>query len=338
MRAANKRTEDGGQAPARGRGAARRARRLLDKQVDAMPVVQPTDGPQQLRVVDAELVAPAPRGGLLEVFAQPYLLRLIVRRQLAAMYAASLLGLLWSYVQPAMRFGVYYFVMAFVLKLDKGTPYFALHLFTGIVVLSYFGETWNGATRSIVANRGLVQKMRMPREIFPVASMVVAAYHTFPQVLVLVVFCLIAGWHVTWLAVAAGLLGLSILLTFAGALALFFAALNVFYRDFQNIVGTIMQFMHFLVPMMYPFSLIWQANETQPWLYQIYVANPITQAVLLLQRLFWYPLIDDTDGLGRQFPPDMWVRGFITLGACLLLLWLAQRFFSRVENKFPERL
>lgn len=338
MRAANKRTEDESPAPARGRNSAKRARRLLERQADAMPVVEPAGGPQQLRVVDAELVPPAPRGGLIEVFQQPYLLRLIVRRQLAAMYAASLLGLLWSYVQPAMRFAVYYVVMGFVLELHKGTPYFALHLFTGIVVVHYFGETWNGGTRSIVANKGLVQKMRMPRELFPVASMVVAAYHTFPQILVLVVFCLLSGWHVTWLAVGAGFLGLMILLTFAGALALFFSALNVFYRDFQNIVGTIMQFMHFLVPMMYPFSLIWEAHDSHPWLYQIYVANPITQAVLLMQRLFWYPLIEDPGGLGRQFPPDLWVRGFLTLGVCLLLLWMAQKFFSRVENKFPERL
>ena len=50
------------------------------------------------------------------------------------------------------------------------------------------------------------------------------------------------------------LLGVAILVTFAMAMALFFSALNVFFRDFQNIVQTIMQFMHFLVPMMYPFS------------------------------------------------------------------------------------
>jgi ABC-2 type transport system permease protein len=254
------------------------------------------------------------------------------------MYAASLLGLAWSYVQPAMRFGVYYVVMGFILNLHDGVPFFAIHLFTGIVVVHYFGETWNGGTRSIWQNKGLVQKMRMPRELFPVAAMVVAAYHTLPQVLVLVLFCLIAGWHITWAAVAAGLLGALILVTFALALALFFSALNVFFRDFQNIVQTIMQFMHFLVPMMYPFSRVWEQHEAHPWLYNIYMANPIAQAVLLLQRLFWYPLIDDPEGLPRQFPPDMWVRGLITLAICALLLWLAQRFFSRVEGKFPERL
>ena len=257
-----------------------------------MPVVEAT-GPRKTRVVEAELIAPAPRGGIIETIQQPYLLRLIVSRQLAQMYAASLLGLAWSYVQPAMRFGVYYFVMGFILQLHKDIPYFALHLFTGIVVVHYFGETWSGGTRSIWQNKGLVQKMRMPREIFPVASMLVAAYHTLPQLLVLVLCCLLSGWHITWAAVAAGLLGLADpgdVLDGAGAVLLGAERVLPGLPEHRQ---TIMQFMHFMVPMMYPFSRVWAAHDDHPMLYQIYVANPVTQAVLLLQRLFWYPLIED---------------------------------------------
>jgi ABC-2 type transport system permease protein len=341
MRAANKRGQSSAEDQnTNRRNTARRARRMLQNKADSMPVVEASGGPRQIRHVDAELVEPSPRGGLFEVLQQPYLLRLIVSRQLAQMYAASLLGLAWSYVQPAMRFGVYYIVMGFILNGHQGTPYFAIHLFTGMVAVHYFGETWNGGTRSIWSNKGLVQKMRMPREIFPVAAMLVAAYHTMPQVLVLVIFCVISGWHLTWAAVAAGVLGIVILMTFAMALALIFSALNVFFKDFQNIVQTCLQFMHFLVPMMYPFSRVWAAHTTHPWLYNIYLANPIAESVLLLQRFFWYPLVEHPKHQigGRSFPPDLWERGLITLAVCLVLLWLAQRFFSRVEGKFPERL
>lgn len=324
-------------ADGRPRHAGRRARRLARKSED-MPVVEAGEGPRSVRVVDADLAPPAPRGGVLEVLQQPYLLRLIVRRQLAQMYSASLLGLLWSYVQPAMRFAVYYVVMGYVLLLHQGFPYFAVHLFAGMVAVHYFGETWGGGTRSIWQNRALVKKMRMPREIFPVSAMVVAAYHTLPQVLVLVVCCLFIGWSITWTSLGAGLLGMGILVTFSMALAIFFSAVNVFYRDFQNIVGTIMQFMHFLVPMIYPFGLIYAAHVDHPVLYQIYVSNPVAQAVMLLQRFFWYPLIDDPSSIDQAFPPDMYVRGGITLAICFVLLVGAQKFFSRVEGKFPERI
>lgn len=319
---------------------AKKARRMAERHADAMPVVDPVEGPHHVRVVDADLKDPAPRGGLIEVFQQGYLLRLMVSRQLAQQYSASLLGLMWSYVQPALRFAVYYIVMGLILNLHRGVPYFAIHLFTGMVIVHYFGETWSGGTRSIWSNKGLVKKNRIPREIFPVSMMLVAAYHTMPQVLVLVMFCLISGWHLTWSAVAAGALGITIIVAFGTALALIFSALNVFFRDFQNIVHTVMQFMHFLVPMMYPFTRIWQAHDSHPWIYNIYLANPVAQAVLLLQRFFWYPLLNASDRAtaGQSFPPDLWTRGLITLAACLLLLWWAQKFFTRAEARFPERL
>ena len=340
MRAANKRAEvAAGKKEPTAEQRRRRARRMAEKQADAMPVVE-LEGERHERFVDAELVDPSPHGGLMEVFSQRYVLKLIVSRQLAAMYAASLLGLAWSYVQPALRFGVYFIVMGVIINLHKGVPFFALHLFTGMVVVHFFGETWNGGTRSIWQNKGLLQKMRMPREIFPVAAALVGAYHTLPQVLVLIFICLIAGWHLTWMAVAAGALGIAILITFSMALALIFSALNVFYRDFQNIVQTIMQFMHFLVPMMYPFARVWSIHASHPVLYQIYAANPVTQSVLLLQRFFWYPLIrhPHTEIKGRSFPPDMFERGLITLAACLVLLYLAQKYFTRAESRFPEAL
>lgn len=316
-----------------------RARRRARRDADAMPVVAAA-GERRERLVEAELVAPSPQGGLRQVLAQPYLLRLIVRRQLAQMYAASILGLLWSYVQPALRFLVYYFAIGVLLNLHRDVPYFAVHLFAGMVVVHYFAETWNGGTRSIWNNRVLIKKMRMPREVFPVAAMVTAAYHTAPQLLVLVVACLVIGWSPSLVAVAAGLLGISIIVVFGMSLALFFSAINVFARDFQNIVGTIMQFMHFLVPMIYPFERIYRYADTHPVAYEIYMANPVAQSVILMQRFLWYPLQTPAEQarMSTSFPPDMWTRGLITLAISLVLLVLAQRFFSRVENTFPERL
>lgn len=348
-RAAQKRAEQAA-ADERGRraDAALRARRLARQNADAMPVVEAVEGPRVERYVDKPLVPPSPRGGIVEVLQQPYLLRLIVTRQLAAQYAASILGLLWSYIQPAMRFGVYYVALGVVIGLHSSVPSYAIHLFCGIVFIHYFSETWSGGTRSIWQNRQLVMKMRMPRETFPVAAMVVAAYHTFPQVLLLVVICVLTGWHLSVAGVAAGLLGIAILVLFSMAMALFFSALNVFYRDFQNIVGTVMQFMHFMVPMMYTYSRIAQVQGSHPWVYQAYMANPVAEAVLLLQRCFWWDVVPPSQRHGaflvsqgqhlREFPADLWLRGLVILVVSGLLLYGAQRFFSRAESKFPERM
>ena len=340
MRAANKSAASARQAKVdergRRRNAARKARRLLEKKADSMPVVE-LRGPKQERIVDAELVDPSPHGGLVEVFQQRYLLRLIVTRQLAQMYAASLLGLLWSYVQPALRFVVYFAVFGIILRTHAGTPNFALHLFTGMVFVHYFTETWSGGTHSIWNNRTLVLKMRVPREIFPVASMVVAAYHTGPQVLILAIACALLGWHFTLVGLAAGALGMAILVCFSMALSLTFSALNVFFKDFQNIVSTFTQFLHFLVPMMYSYSYIARMGKDHAWAYQLYFANPLAEAVMLMQRLFWAPTLKPAQ-YAHEFPPDLWERGFIMLVVCFVMLVLAQKFFARLEGKFPERL
>ncbi|MDQ6687672.1 MAG: ABC transporter permease [Actinomycetota bacterium] len=336
MRAANRQPE--ADETGRRRDAARRARRLAEARADSMPVVEAIDGPRAVRVVEGPLEDPAPRGGIIEVLQQNYLLRLIVRRELAQMYAASALGLIWSYVQPAMRFFVYYFVMAVILHAHRSTPHFAVHLLTGLVFVHYFTETWSGGTRSIWSNRVLVLKMRMAREIFPVASMAVALYHTFPQIILLTVVCLLTGWHFSWTGAAAGVLGFLILAAFGMAMALYFSAINVFFRDFQNIVQTVTTFIHFLVPMMYPYTDVAREAGAHPVLYQIYMANPLTVAVLLMERFFWFGTIHREHKYANQFPPDLFERGIITVLISCVLLYGAQRYFARVENKFPERL
>jgi ABC-2 type transport system permease protein len=339
MRAANKAAgQEQVDEKGRRKNAARRARQLMEKKADSMPVVSVPDGPRQERFVDADLIDPAPRGGIVEVFQQRYLLRLIVGRQLAQMYAASVLGLMWSYIQPALRFAVYFFIFGVVLSTHRTTPNFALHLFAGMVFVHYFSETWSGGTRSIYQNRNLVMKMRVPREIFPVASMVVAGYHTGPQILILLVACVFVGWHFSFGVVAAGVLGIAILITFSMALALIFSALNVFFRDFQNIVQTITQFLHFLVPMMYPYSFIHELADKHRWAYELYMANPLAEAVLLMQKFFWAATLKHPEKYANEFPPDLWERGLIMLVVCLVLLVLAQKFFSRLEGRFPERL
>lgn len=296
------------------------------------PVVDPA------RVPGGPLAPPGPSGGLLDVFRRRYLLRLLVSKELKARYQGSFLGLLWSYVKPAVRFSVYFVVMGIILELNRRAENFAIHLFTGMVLVHYFTETFSSGTRSIVKNRTLVQKMALPREMFPVASMLVSAYHTFPQLLILLGGALLTGWTPDLVGLGAGLLALAIVTVFGMALALMFSAANVFFRDFQNIVETFAIFVMWSVPMIYPFVLVKDAFGGT-LVESIYLANPVAEAVLLLQRCFWLATTSDPAAtLADNFPDDLYVRGVVVLAACLALLGAAQVVFSRLERKFAERL
>jgi len=188
-----------------------------------------------------------------------------------------------------------------------------------------------------VKNKGLVNKMSLPREMFPVAAMLVSAYHTLPQIVILVVGVLFTGWSPDPLDFAAGLLGFSIIAVFGMALALIFSAARVFFKDFQNIVQTFTIFVTWSVPMIYPYARI-QEQFGGGWAEQVYLANPIANGVILFQQLFWVPTVGPDATYPAVMPDYLFTRGLIVLAVCLMLLALAQWIFTRLEGKFAERL
>ena len=295
------------------------------------PVVDPD------RVPDEPLQPPGDSGGLHNVFRQRYLLGLLVRKELRARYQGSVLGILWSYVQPAVRFCAYFLVIGYIFGLTRGMENFPLHIFAGLVMVHYFTETFSAGTRSIVANKRLIQKMSLPREMFPLASMLVSAYHTLPQILILLIGSLLYGWHPSPYDFAAGFLGVTIIAVFGMALALMFSAANVFFRDFQNIVSTFTIFVMWSVPMIYPYDRIHNLFQGS-WAEQVYLANPIANGVILFQQLFWVPTVPDGAEHPVVMPDHLMGRGLTVLAVCLVLLALAQVLFSRLEGKFAERL
>lgn len=283
------------------------------------------------------LVAPGERGGLHHVFHERYLLKLLVKKELAARYQGSLLGLFWSYVQPAVRFVAYYVIIGLVLGMDRGMTNFPIHIFAGMVIVHYFTETFSSGTRSIVKNKKLIQKLPLPRELFPVASMLVSLYHTLPQMLILLVGVLVIGWDPTLYDLGAGLLGFVTIGVFGMALALIFSAANVFFRDFQAIVATFMIFVTWSVPMIYPYDRVERLVGGTVW-EQVYLANPIANSVVLFQQLFWVPTVPPDAQYPAVMPDDLYARGLIILAVCLVFLAIAQRVFTRLEGKFAERL
>ena len=302
---------------------------------------------------DAPLVSPAANGGLVDVFKRRYLLKLIVQKEVRSRYQGSLLGLLWSYVQPLVRFCMYFFVVGLVLGLHKQIPNFAIHMFAAIVGVHFFTETFSTGTRSIVKNKAIVRKMAMPREMFPVATVVVSAINTFPQLLILFIGALATGWKPDPGGLFAAVLGFAIITVLGTALALLFAAMNVFFRDFQNIVATFTIFTHWIVPMIYPFQKLATSSIYGTWFYVVYLCNPLTIGVLLIQRAFWVPTLPacgegapstcapDGDPSKVTFPilpHDLFLLGGIMLVVSLVILVLCQLAFSRLEGKFAERL
>ena len=300
-------------------------------------MTETADSPQKtVRVVSAPLAPPSAHMGLLSVFQRRYLLRLLVRREVSARYSGSFLGLIWSYINPLSQLFIYWVVMGYILNLHKDVPHFAVHVFSALIVVHFFIETFNAGTRSIVRNKGLVQKMALPREMFPVASMMVSLWHVIPQMVILVGVCLLKGWTPDVGGVVAMVLALAIIMVLGTALALLFSVANVFFRDFASAVNIMTNFVRFGVPMIYPYSLV---DQRFGHFAQYYLYNPIAEAVLLFQRAFWVGTTDDPAYYtATNLPDHLYQIGLAALVVSVLCIVAAQMVFSRFENRIPERL
>jgi ABC-2 type transport system permease protein len=288
------------------------------------------------RVVRAPLRPPWAEQGLLEVFRHRYILTLLVRREISARYQGSALGLLWSYVNPLTQFFIYYFVMGILFGRAQRTQAFAIHVFAGLIIVHFFLETMNAGTRSIVRNKSLVQKMAVPREMFPVASMLVSLFHVVPQVVILLIATFLSGWRPDAWGVIFAVLSLLTIMSLGTALALVFSAANVFLRDVSNAVNVLGNFVRFGVPMMYPYSLVAQRFHGHT---ALYLLNPITEAVLDFQRAFWVGATNHpAHTVAQDMPPHLMMLSLRALLISLVILAFAQSTFSRLERRIPERL
>lgn len=282
------------------------------------------------------LRSPAASSGLLAVWRERYLLGMLVRHTVKARYQGTALGWLWSYIQPAVRFGMFYFIFQIMIQRFSDIPSYAIHLFAGMIIVHFFTETFNSGTTSLVRKRKLITKLPMTKELFPLSQMLVSLWHTGPMLVIITVACLLTGWDPDWLGLAAGLLAFAIIIPLALSLALFFSIANVFLRDFGKVVATLTQFVTFSVPMIYPYTLV--HGRFGDLGSQIYLLNPVAESVLLLQRCFWVGMGDRDALVAVHMPDDLWVRGGIMAVVCVLLLWAAQAWFSRLEGRVAERL
>lgn len=307
----------------------------------ADPETTTTTAPVEARPLPP-LTNPAPTAGLFEVFRRRYLLKLLVRREISARYSGSFLGLMWSYINPLSQFLIYFVVMGVLFNLHKTIPNFALHIFSAIIIVHFFTETFNAGTRSIVRNKSIVQKMAVPLEMFPVASMAVSLYHVVPQLVILVLACLLFGWVPSVGAVISIALALAICMSLGIALALLFSAANVFFRDFSSVVSILTNFVRFGVPMIYTYSMV---NERFGAAAPYYLWNPLANATLLMQQAFWLGTVTPKNtaalpnfSISAQMPSHLYARGALMVLVSLVFLSLTQMVFRRLEHRIPERI
>lgn len=271
---------------------------------------------------------------LAEIWGRRELLGLLVRRELKARYKDSSLGVIWSLIRPLAQLLIYYFAIGQILGVARQIPSFAIFVFVGLTGWTLFTEIVTNGTKSIVSNAGLIKKVYLPREIFPLASVGGALFNLAIQFVILIGAMIAFGEFPLKLEILWVVPSLLLIVIWGSAIAMLLSAINVYLRDFEHLVEVVLIVLFWVSPIVYSFTFVDSALSEQIWLREIYLANPITLAILGMQRALW---------VGGEVNPSNWpanlgLRMLIAFAVSLAFLWISQRVFSRLQGNFAQEL
>lgn len=246
-----------------------------------------------------------------------FLIEQLIRRNFQTKYRQSVLGVLWSFLNPLLTMAVQYVVFSTVFQ--SAVSHFPVYLLTGIILFGFFNECVTLGMDSIVLNGSLITKVAIPKMVFPLSRSLSSLVSLVISLLPLPLAMLLSGTPFTpaLLCVPAVLV---LLFCFALGVTLVMCTLNVFFRDTRFLWSVLSLLWTYATPIFYPISIIPAA--WQP----IFRLNPMFQLIDLLRTVV----------IAGQWPTaGAW-------GMCLLCaavpLGIGLAVFRRFEDRFVFHL
>lgn len=269
---------------------------------------------------------------LSEIWSRRDLLRLLVARDIKAKYKDSSLGVIWSFGRPLIQLLIFYVAIGKFLGAERSIPQFAIFVFTGLTAWLLVSETLTVTTTSIVTNSGLIKKVFLPREIFPLSAVGATIFSFFVQFIVLFFAVLVTGQVPLSLSFLYAPMGIVVLMIFCTAFGILFSALNVYFRDVQHFVEIGLLVLFWASPIVYSYELVTKFLGTSGFMLELYLLNPITIGILSFQRGMWVA------GNESLWPNEMMMRLGLMALVGLLLLWFSQIVFSKLQGNFAQEI
>lgn len=266
-----------------------------------------------------------PIRGVRNIWKHRELIRQFTQREIEGRYRGSLLGLLWSFVNPLIQLLIYTFVFGFIFSArwpnarSDNLAEFALTLFCGITAFNIFGESISRAPTTILGVPNYVKKVVFPLEILSVSSIGAALFHGAISVGILLVGNLLMSGYFPWTVLLFPFVLIPLVFLCLG-LSWLLASLGVFIRDIGYIIALVVQVLLFTSPIFFPIDRI-------PEPFRAYIQfNPLSSIVENFRRVLLWGQVPNWGELG------IWsiVTGIIML--------LGYAWFMKTRKAFADVL
>lgn len=255
---------------------------------------------------------------LRELYQYRGLLLSLIQRELKARYRNSVLGFLWTFLNPTLQMVVYTLVFSvFMRQKIESYTYF---MFVGLLPWIWFSTSIGAGASAISDRRDLLTKVRFPAQVLPATVVFTNLANYLLSLPLMLVLGLFQHQWPTWHIVLFPVVLLAQLCMTMG-LVYIASALNVTFRDIQQIIANLLTMMFFATPVFYKADGI-----PEPFRQWMVLANPMSVMVTSYQAIFYEHRLPD------PVPLALW------MGISVVLLWVAASLFERRREEFAENI
>ncbi len=204
-----------------------------------------------------------------------FLMKQLIIRDFKVKYKRSVLGIVWSILYPVLMMAVMAVVFSQMFKMRAEGMNYIVYLMTGIIMMNYFSEASNTAMSSVVVNFGLINKVYIPKYIFPFAKCLFVGINflltLIPWLVIIALTYVGLGefvCHFNWYYFIIPYIFLCFII-FTIGIGLMLSCISVFLRDMFYIYGIILTIWNYLTPIFYSATIIPES------IFPIYQQNPL---------------------------------------------------------------
>lgn len=245
------------------------------------------------------------------------LLKTSISKDVRGKYKNSVLGILWSFLNPLLQIAVYAIVFPLIMK--SNLPNYTVFLCCGLIPWNFFSAAISRTSFTMVENGNIIKKVYFPREVLPISVVTSEAINFIISTIIILAFVLGYGMGLNKFLIFYPLVLLVQYILLIG-ISFIVSSVTVYFRDLQHFIGIALQLLFYATPIVYAPNTI---PENFQWILKF---NPMTYVINGYRDIFYYKQMPDLSSM------------VMVLGIGLIVCLAGYFIFNKLQRRFAEEL